>query len=165
MAYVLRISVTHHYCRSNLQKTLSIKSVTLSVTQPVPDRPGHRDGADRPTFRITYPLTDRPDGPPLARDRYPSLGNTSGRLSLAQGPPHRPHTLTRTSTRQRPTARSGRTWDGAPRDGARTRPHAAYAVPAARSMAEHPANAPTLPPAAPHHLRVPRARAAQAAAD
>ena len=61
--------------------------------------------------------------------------------------------------------RSGRTWDSAPRDGARTRPHAACGSPAARSAAEHPANAPTLPPAAPHRLRVPRARAAQAAAD
>jgi hypothetical protein len=60
---------------------------------------------------------------------------------------------------------SGRIQESAASDGARTRPHAAYAVPAARSMAEHPANAPTLPPAAPHHLRVPRARAAQAAAD
>ena len=61
--------------------------------------------------------------------------------------------------------RSGRTWDSAPRDGARTRPHAACGSPAARSAAKHPANAPTLPPAAPHRLRVPRARAAQAAAD
>ncbi len=61
--------------------------------------------------------------------------------------------------------RSGRTWDSTPRDGARTRPHAACGSPAARSAAEHPANAPTLPPAAPHRLRVPRARAAQAAAD
>ena len=61
--------------------------------------------------------------------------------------------------------RSGRTWDNTPSDGARTRPHAACGSPAARSAAEHPANAPTLPPAAPHRLRVPRARAAQAAAD
>ena len=61
--------------------------------------------------------------------------------------------------------RSGRTRESAASDGARTRPHATYAVPAARSMAEHRANAPTLPPAAPHRLRVPRARAAQAAAD
>ena len=61
--------------------------------------------------------------------------------------------------------RSGHTWDSAPRDGAQTRPHAACGSPAARSAAEHPANAPTLPPAAPHRLRVPRARAAQAAAD
>ena len=61
--------------------------------------------------------------------------------------------------------RSGRTWDSAPRDGAQTRPHAACGSPVARSAAEHPANAPTLPPAAPHRLRVPRARAAQAAAD
>ena len=61
--------------------------------------------------------------------------------------------------------RSGRTWESATSDGARTRPYAAYAVPAACSMAEHRANAPTLPPAAPHRLRVPRARAAQAAAD
>ena len=60
---------------------------------------------------------------------------------------------------------SGRTWESAASDGARTRPHDAHAVPAARSMAEHRANAPTLPPAAPHHLRVPRARATQAAAD
>ena len=61
--------------------------------------------------------------------------------------------------------RSGRIWDSAPRDGAQTRPHAACGSPAARSAAEHPANAPTQPPAAPHRLRVPRARAAQAAAD
>ena len=61
--------------------------------------------------------------------------------------------------------RSGRTWESATSDGARTRPYAAYAVPAACSMAEHRANAPTLPPAAAHRLRVPRARAAQAAAD
>ena len=61
--------------------------------------------------------------------------------------------------------RSGRTWDSAPRDGAQTRPHAACGSPAARFAAKHPANAPTLPPAAPHRLRVPRARAAQAAAD
>ena len=59
----------------------------------------------------------------------------------------------------------GRTWDNTPSDGARTRTHAAYGSPVARSAAEHPANAPTLPPAAPHRLRVPRARAAQAAAD
>jgi len=61
--------------------------------------------------------------------------------------------------------RSGRTRESAASDGARTRPHATYAVPAARSMAEHRANAPMLPPAAPHRLRVPRARATQAAAD
>ena len=61
--------------------------------------------------------------------------------------------------------RSGRTWDGAPRDGARTRTHAACGSPAARSAAEHLANVPTLPPAAAHRLRVPRARATQAAAD
>ena len=61
--------------------------------------------------------------------------------------------------------RSGRTRESAPRDGARTRTHAACGSPAARSAAEHPANVPTLPPAAAHRLRVPRARATQAAAD
>ena len=61
--------------------------------------------------------------------------------------------------------RSGRTWEIAATDGARTRTHAACGSPAARSAAEHLANAPTLPPAAPHRLRVPRARATQAAAD
>jgi hypothetical protein len=61
--------------------------------------------------------------------------------------------------------RSGHTRDSAPRDGAQTRPHAACGSAAARSAAEHPANAPMLPLAAPHRLRVPRARAAQAVAD
>ena len=143
--------------------TLLIRSVTSVTDRPI--CPVEWDGADRPTFGRPYPLSDRPDGPPPAHDRYPPPGNTVGRLSFAQGRPSRPYTRTRTYTRQRPMGRSGRTWDSAPRDGARTRPHAACGSPAARSAAEHPANAPTLPPAAPHRLRVPRARAAQAAAD
>ena len=73
--------------------------VTIPLHSTVPHRPTQWDAADRPTLGIPYLTTDRPDGPPLARDRYPSLGNTSGRLSLAQGRPHRPYTRTRTYTR------------------------------------------------------------------
>ena len=65
----------------------------------VPHRPTGGTIAIRPTFRITYSLRDRPDGTPRARDRFPSRGNTLGRLSLAQGRPHRPYTRTRTYTR------------------------------------------------------------------
>ena len=76
------------------------KFVFISVTSmDRPTRPKSGTVADRPTFRNTYPRTDRPDGSPLARDRYPSLGNTFGRLSLAQGCPHRPYMRTRTYTR------------------------------------------------------------------
>ena len=143
--------------------TLLIRSVTSVTDRPI--RPTSRTVAGRPTFGITYPLTDRPDGPPLARDRYPPLGNTVGRLSLAQGRPSRPYMRTRTCTRQRPTRRSGRTRHSTPRDGARTHTYVAYGSRAALSAAQHAANVPTLLPAAPHRLRVPRARAAQAAAD
>ena len=76
--------------------TLLIRSVTSVTDRPI--RPIEWDGRDRPTFGITYPLTDRPDGPPLARDRFLPQGISLGRLSLAQGRPHRPHTLTRTCT-------------------------------------------------------------------
>ena len=60
--------------------TLLIRSVTSVTDRPI--RPTSRTVAGRPTFGITYPLTDRPDGPPLARDRYPPLGNTRS-LTLA----------------------------------------------------------------------------------
>ena len=53
----------------------------------VPHRPTGGTVAIRPTFRITYSLRDRPDGTPRVRDRFPSRGNTLGRLSLAQGRP------------------------------------------------------------------------------
>ena len=71
----------------------------------VPHRPTGGTIAIRPTFRITSPLRDRPDGTPRARDRFPPRGNTLGRLSLAQGRLVRPHTRTRTCPRQRPTRR------------------------------------------------------------
>ena len=86
---VLRNSVTHHSVKSKFENRLRIKSVTLSVTPAVPYRPTRGAVAVRPTFQITYPLTDRPDGPPLARDRFPPQGISLGRLSLAQGRPRR----------------------------------------------------------------------------
>ena len=131
------------------------------------DRPTscHRwDGRDRPTFRITYPLRDRPDGTPRARYRFPPRGNTLGRLSLAQGRPVRPHTRTRACPRQRPTRRPSARRTTRASDGAPTHADAPNALSAPGSLAQHRANTHTLPPAAPHHLRVPRARAAHAAA-
>ena len=140
----------------NYKKVQVLRTLRFPLhNRPTPSHCG--TVAVRPTFGITYPRTDRPDSSRRTPGRFPPQGNTVGRLSLAQGRPHRPYTRTLTYTRKRPMGRSGRTWDGAPRDGARTRTQAAYGSPAARSAAEHPANAPTLPPAAPH--RVPRARA------
>ena len=55
--------------------------------------------------------------------------------------------------------RDSAAWDGAP-----TLAHTTYASPATGSLAQHGANVPTLLPAAPRRLRVPRARATQAAA-
>ena len=148
----------------NYKKVQVLRTLRFPLhNRPTPSHCG--TVAVRPTFGITYPRTDRPDSSRRTPGRFPPQGNTVGRLSLAQGRPHRPYTRTLTYTRKRPMGRSGRTWDGAPRDGARTRTQAAYGSPAARSAAEHPANAPTLPPAAPHRVPRARARAAQAAAD
>ena len=55
--------------------------------------------------------------------------------------------------------RDSAAWDGAP-----TLAHGTYASPATSSLAQHTANVPTLLHAAPRRLRVPRARATQAAA-
>ena len=56
--------------------------------------------------------------------------------------------------------RDSAAWDGAP-----TLAHGTYASPATGSLTQHGGNVPTLLPAAPRQLRVPRARATQAAAD
>ena len=55
--------------------------------------------------------------------------------------------------------RDSAAWDGAP-----TLAHGTYASPATGSLTQHGGNVPTLLPAAPRQLRVPRARATQAAA-
>ena len=113
---------------------------------------------------ITYPLTDRPDGRPRASDRSAPRGISPGRRPIAWDRPDRTYTLKRTCTRQRPTERRDADRTGHHWDGARTHSHIADELPAARSMAYHRANAPTRPSAAPGRLRVPRARATQAAA-
>ena len=96
----------------------------------------HRwDGRDRPTFRITYPLRDRPDGTPRARYRFPPRGNTLGRLSLAQGRPVRPHTRTRACPRQRPTRRPSARRTARASDGAPTHADAPNALSAPGSLA------------------------------
>ena len=138
--------------------------VTIPLHSTVPHRPTSGTLADRPTLGITYPLTDRPDGRPWASDRSASRGNTSGRRPIAWDRPDRTYTLKRTCTRQRPTERRDADRTGHHWDGARTHSHIADELPAARSMAYHRANAPTRPSAAPGRLRVPRARATQAAA-